>query len=323
MSVPRVFISSTFFDLKHIREDMDRFIRDLGYESIRHEKGNIAYGKEKPLEEYAYRELDLCDMVVTIVGGRFGSLSSIDTEYSITQKEIIRAIEKSIPLFIFVDKSVYTEYSTYLINKENPTVKYKFVDNVKIFEFIDFLYSLPKNNPIHAFESSSDITATLKLQWAGLFQRFLKEQERNSELSAVSEAKSIANTLQQLISYFSKERGNADAAIQSIIQVSNPVFKRIKELTETKYRVFFINESEMFTFLKSRGWTKVDPESFDEDSKLELSNQRTNKYMKFTTPIFNPDGTLIQFTEANWNDQWIQIREYSPPQQEEEDDIPF
>jgi hypothetical protein len=70
MAKPRVFISSTFYDLRHVREDLERFVRELGYEPIRHETGAIAYGKDAPPEEYAYREVELCDIIVSVIGGR-------------------------------------------------------------------------------------------------------------------------------------------------------------------------------------------------------------------------------------------------------------
>jgi transposase len=57
MARPRIFISSTYYDLKYVRSDLERFVRELGYEPIRHETGSIPYGKDTQLEEYAYKEL--------------------------------------------------------------------------------------------------------------------------------------------------------------------------------------------------------------------------------------------------------------------------
>ena len=39
MAKPRVFISSTFYDLRQVRQDLDQFIMSLGYEPIRNEEG--------------------------------------------------------------------------------------------------------------------------------------------------------------------------------------------------------------------------------------------------------------------------------------------
>lgn len=40
---PRIFISSTFYDLKYIREELMRFIVSKNYEPILFENGNIGY----------------------------------------------------------------------------------------------------------------------------------------------------------------------------------------------------------------------------------------------------------------------------------------
>lgn len=45
MAKPRIFISSTFCDLKQIRTDLDSFIELIGYEALRNEEGDIPYGK--------------------------------------------------------------------------------------------------------------------------------------------------------------------------------------------------------------------------------------------------------------------------------------
>jgi hypothetical protein len=66
MAKPTVFISSTFFDLRTLRADLDRFIRQMGYEPIRNETGQIAYGTEAPLEDYCYKEVEICDIFVAI-----------------------------------------------------------------------------------------------------------------------------------------------------------------------------------------------------------------------------------------------------------------
>ena len=57
MAKPRVFISSTFYDLKQIRLELDKFIEGLGYEPVRNEVGDIPYGKDEELQSYCYKEI--------------------------------------------------------------------------------------------------------------------------------------------------------------------------------------------------------------------------------------------------------------------------
>ena len=76
MAKPRVFVSSTYYDLKYIRASLDLFIESLGFESVLSEKGDIAYTSDRPLDESCYREAENADVFVLIVGGRYGSEAS-------------------------------------------------------------------------------------------------------------------------------------------------------------------------------------------------------------------------------------------------------
>ena len=99
MARPRVFISSTFFDLRQVREDLERFILELGYEPIRHETGAIPYAKEQALEYSAYQEVEQSDVIINIIGGRFGTESRDASGRSISQTELAKALEKGVQVF--------------------------------------------------------------------------------------------------------------------------------------------------------------------------------------------------------------------------------
>ena len=62
MAKPRIFISSTYYDLRQTREDIADFVQALGYEAVRNEEGNIPYGREKKLEDYCYKEVQNVDI---------------------------------------------------------------------------------------------------------------------------------------------------------------------------------------------------------------------------------------------------------------------
>ena len=319
MAKPRVFVSSTFYDLRYVREDIDRFLKEIGYEPVRHETGGVPYGKEKPLEDYAYKEVERCDIIVCIIGGRFGTESTDRSGTSITQKELLRAIERGIQVFIFVEKGVANEYQTYILNKENTDIKYRHVDDVRVYKFIEELYTLPSNNPITPFESSKDIIDFLRTQFAGLFQRFLAEQQRISEINVLGEMKSIASTLQQLVKFLTEERENKDEAIRQIILSNHPAFRRFAKITNTRYRIFFTNKQELDAWLKARRFTPVSYENLDPDSIYEWESEEG--YIKITEDIFDNNGALKPYTEQQWNDNWIQFIE--KPQNISDDELPF
>ncbi len=190
---PRVFVSSTFYDLRQVRADLFRFIAELGYEPVLNERGQIPYDSNKKLQESAYRSVDLSDILVSIIGGRFGT-GSDRSPYSISQIELKTALDGGKPVFIFVEKSTLAEYSTYLKNKGVSGIQYSFADNPQIYAFLEEIHALPQNNPIAAFETAQDITDYLKEQWAGLFQSFLQQRGRVKEVQVIENLSSTAET---------------------------------------------------------------------------------------------------------------------------------
>src|ERR1043165_7062705 len=146
MARPRIFVSSTYYDLKHLRSSLENFIESLGYEPILSEKGEIAYAPDTALDESCYREVRNADVFVIIIGGRYGSEKSegktdipkhfFDRYDSITKQEYKSAVTQDIPIYILIEKSVYSDFETYLRNKENKTISYAHVDSVNIFHLI-------------------------------------------------------------------------------------------------------------------------------------------------------------------------------------------
>ncbi len=310
MAKPRIFVSSTFYDLRQVREDLDRFISGLGYESVLHETGDIPYGKDRPPEGYVHREIEMCDILICVIGGRYGTESKEQPGSSITQQELATAIENQVQVFVFIEQDVHSEYKTYLINKETAGIKYQFVDNPQIYDFIESVYNLPKNNPITPFQSAADIIEFLRTQWAGLFQRFLQEQKRLEEVNALKEMKTITRTLRQLLSPIREEGGDRDDAIQDNLIATHPVFHRFREVTGTTYRIFFSNEQELDNWLLAQEWKAVSPEAYDDGSYREWINADTNKYIRLTEAIFDEEGRLKVYNEDTWNEDWLQLLNY-------------
>lgn len=323
MAKPRIFISSTYYDFRQIRIDLDNFIKDLGYESIRNDKGNIPYGKDERLEEYCYKEIEFCDILISIIGGRFGAAST--HEYSsITQMEIKTAIKLNKPIFIFIEKNVLAEYGTYKTNMGNKTVKYFYVDDIRIYEFIDFIDCLPKNNPIQPFETSEDITLYLKEQWAGLFQRFLKDQTRQIEINLLQGIQNTADTLNQLIVFLTEEKKGKDVAIKDILLSNHPAMECLKNLLGVQYRVYFVNREELSDWLKARSYSKVDNVDWDNINEEEWYKKVNNKQylLKVSTTLFDKKGNLKVMKQDEWNEDLIHL-EITDIKSPDEDDLPF
>lgn len=214
MAKPRIFVSSTYYDLKHIRNTLEAFIDSFGYEAVLFESGDIPFHHDAPIDESCYGEIQNCHMLVLIVGGRYGSPTS-DSEHpkgkelekayerfnSITKKEYETARERDIPIFIFVEKNVLAEYHTYKDNRENKSIKYAHVDSVNVYRLLDDILTQRRNNFVREFEKFDDISTWLRDQWAGLFSDFLSRQKTETSLkdlsSQVAQLGSVSTVLKE------------------------------------------------------------------------------------------------------------------------------
>jgi hypothetical protein len=233
MPKPRVFVSSTFYDLKHIRASLEIFIEQLGFEPVLSEKGSIAYDPDVPLDESCYREVGATDIFVLIVGGRYGSEVSgsktdrtarkfADRFESITKREYETSIERDIPTYILVEKAVYAEYQTYKNNRENETIRYVHVDSVNVFRFLDSILARPRNNPTYQFERHTDIQAWLREQWAGLFRDLLSRRTQAKQLASlgeqVAELSSLSATLKRYLEALVSKVGGSTQTTEKLIE---------------------------------------------------------------------------------------------------------
>ena len=260
MARPRVFVSSTYYDLRHIRASLERFVESLGYDVILSEKGNIAFNPEIPLDESCYREVQNTDIFVLVVGGRYGtemseSRGSVSKEFyerhdSITKGEYRRAVENNIPLYVLVDKYVYADYETYLQNKSNSTVVYPHVDSVNVFLFVDEILSQVRNNALQQFDRYIEIENWLREQWAGLFRDMLARASSQRQIaslaSQVAELSEVNKTLKKYLEEVVSKLDPDKAA--GLIESESKRLEKAREnsiLTENDLGRFLLQHSEV------------------------------------------------------------------------------
>lgn len=185
--VPKVFISSTFYDLKYVRENIGAFVEHYGFTPIISETGNIGYVPFESLDTSCYAAMRASNMSILIIGGRYGSPASDEAmpesafkQYkSVTRREFEFAVANSVPIYVFIEASVYYEFETYKKNRnklEDGTLDIAFasVDNINVFRFISEIYSI-KGVPVWSFTKVEDIKEKLKKQWATLFLQQLNQ----------------------------------------------------------------------------------------------------------------------------------------------------
>lgn len=201
----RVFLSSTCYDLSVVRGQLRQFIEGLGHDPVMSDYNDVVFDPRIHTHTSCIDEVAGADAVVVIIGSRFGgrvvpqALAKVDLEalklisksndllkskdnISITQLEVLKAIEASIPVFAFVEDRVMHDHATYEKNKAKSIADQIEYDSIEkpetakyIFEFINFLRLRSTNNGITTFNRLQDIEDALKKQWSGLLQRMLFE----------------------------------------------------------------------------------------------------------------------------------------------------
>lgn len=197
MATPRIFVSSTFYDLRHIRDRLREFIEELGYEAVLSEVGNIPYDPDKAPDDSCYEEVERCHIMVLIIGGRYGSPATgevkldeksdakekmYDSYRSITATEYDRAIRRGTPVYTLVDAAVLHDYETFKRNRDRKDVLYASVENVNIFRLLDDINIRTKNKALESFTDFGDISSWLRQQWAGLFALYLAKKQDNVKI---------------------------------------------------------------------------------------------------------------------------------------------
>ena len=318
MAKPRIFISSTFYDLRQIRADLDKFIENMGFEAVRNEEVDITYGKEVDLQEYCFKEISNVDILVSIIGGRYGSESS-SSKYSISQKELKTAIEQNKHVYIFIEKGVASEYETYLRNKENDSISFYYVDDKRIYSFIEEIKSLRRNNVIKEFETADDIVRYLREQWSGLLKQFLSEEERNRSAFVLKDIENTAKTLRELVDYLQSANQDKDKTIQEIIKVNHPLVAKLKKEIEIPYNFYIEGREDLKHLLWARSFRYVKRnDTWRRDKDGEVTS------LFFSSDLFDDEGKLKYIKASEWSDDFFRVEVTKTNTQDSDPvDLPF
>ena len=346
MSAPKVFVSSTCYDLKQVRQDIESFILSYGYTPILSERHGVTYNVTNTLENDCYNELSQCEIIVGVVGGRYGAESSDQSGNSITMNEMKHAITLNKQIYIFIERNVYTEYATYCSNKNLDGFSPAFVDDVRIFEFIEEIKS-SRNIIINDFLTASDIVECLRIQWAGLFQTFLynKEQQRQSE--GLMTIKSLTDELREVINKINSSSDNlldtsttlcygpetTRLSVNPIlVYISNVLinFNHMPTQSDNKAIIFFKTKGQLLDLLESVFGFE---ETFDDDNIFIRGSQQL--YIDFDFIFSAKDEQLkfirqknIQQYEQQNDHAFIYIKDtdanyFEPLDGFDENDVPF
>lgn len=291
-----MFISSTYYDLKHVRNDIEDFIRGLGYMPVLHDKGGVAYTQTDTVENSCYNELAGCDIVICIIGNHFGSESASNSDFSITMEELRTAIKNKKKIYIFIAKDVYIENRTYIQNKDSGSFKPAYADDIKIHQFIEELRKTVKNNPIESFETTADIINSLRNQFAGLFQNLLVREASLTESKTAYDLQEATERFKELLSAFQQESNRISEFFDYTLLATNSTISYLRSLLGMKSSAFIVkSQPEMEEFLRVLGFSG--DEAGREDPFYQYSRTRggVHEVLTISTNLFDSkDGWKLR-----------------------------
>jgi hypothetical protein len=253
MPVPRVFVSSTCYDLQEIRQNLRRFIQEFAYEPVMSEFGDIFYEYDHHVQDSCVREVEKCQLFLLIIGNNYGSFyhshqSSSATPDSVTLIEFKRALSVNIPKHIFINRFVHYDFLNYRraldeklkayfdqnevveddIQYAVQTIRKEFDDVYPfpqrsyryIFYFLDLINELKSNNAIFPFETFKDIQDQLRKQWAGYMYERLSDKRSEANETTIKEISEridrIETLLKSLVTKATAEKGTIKLDIEKI-----------------------------------------------------------------------------------------------------------
>lgn len=255
MASPRVFISSTFYDLNEIREAIENYLSELGFETVLSDKGHIYYQPGLHTHESCIKEVGNCNLFILIIGGRFGGSYVADENKSIVNAEYDAAKSERIPIVTFIKKNVWDNNLFYIQNRnkdKDGIIEYPAIENQKsapkIFEFIDKVRLSEKNNGVFPFGSSNELIDILKKQFAGMIFNHLYEERKESTQNVISDQ------LNELKNQSIKSNEMIEKLFLKLLSDSN-TSEQLKEIEQAQeINNFFFYLHQFFNITKIDDW---------------------------------------------------------------------
>ena len=270
MAAPRVFLSSTCYDLKELRSQIREFIIDSGYEAVLSEYGDIFFEYNTHPQDSCFSEVKKCQMFVLVIGNTYGSHyynQDLARPTSVTMKEFETALKEDIPKHIFINRFVEYDYQNYnrawtkklrqlnsdgLLGKDQVDGE-KYRDEFDssyhfahesyrhLFRFIEAVY---KNNlSVCTFELADEIKQNLTKQWAGAMYEYLTKDKSipNTSLYELSsKIERLNDMILKLVDNKQTENGTeitfdvksliGDQKFSTIEQIKNKVFGALQDI---------------------------------------------------------------------------------------------
>jgi hypothetical protein len=338
MAGPRVFISSTYYDLKDFRADLDVLSDDMKFDVVRFENGDIPYHVAATLPEACCKAIDHCHVLVSIIGGRRGSVvaaprrhgpyppgaaaangqalddadkatGDVERRISITRLEVERAVNSGLAIFCFVEANVHAEFNLYRVNKDQAEViRWTSVDDVAVFEFIDYVYDLKGSTPVFTFNTARDAIRILKLQFAGLVRDLLERQKLQTYGAHLDQLVQSFEKVRQLQNELDREKNLLSQTRQEMLVPSHPIFASLQSAIDAECRIFFTSIEELELVMTHFGCEPVDEREVADKTRMFFIRRDADaaqRVIGIERELFNQQGLLVPHEASVWSDRSV------------------
>lgn len=181
-----IFLSSTCYDLKDLRAELEKFLKDKGHTLLLSDRSDFPVNIGTHRHDVCIENVGKCDLYVLVIDSRFGAKYYKNDNISITWAEYKEAIRTNRQIMSFVRKEVFNERLTFKQTKKDFSEKLKnysvdgkilnektlneivtllkpfITDNEKTFDFIDEIQLDPRGIWCQPFDDSTDVKVQLE-----------------------------------------------------------------------------------------------------------------------------------------------------------------
>ena len=169
---PTAFISSTFYDLKHVRASLNSALRNLSFDVLDSTDPEFFASPEVNTIENCKTNVRNCDVLILIIGGRYGGIVT-DRGQSVTNLEYLWAHSNNIPVYTFVDRRVWEIYGEWAATGRPVASRKGSAIDYRVFPFLEHVSRSRRANWIWKFDSAEEIVEVLKNQFSSLLREKL------------------------------------------------------------------------------------------------------------------------------------------------------
>ena len=159
----KIFISSTCYDLKDLRAEVERFLLNKGHTLLLSDRASFPLPTGTHRHDVCVQTAGKCDLFVLVIDSRFGAAYYKDKDISITWAEFREAIRTNKKIIAFVRQEIFNERQSCRKNQKigNSFVPY-FADDIKTFDLIDEVQKQADGIWMQPFENSVQVKEKLE-----------------------------------------------------------------------------------------------------------------------------------------------------------------